>query len=219
MASDARGYVCKICDFGLARVLTSSSAAAGGGGGEGGGGVGGAKSSRSGSLPTSLSVAAAITSAAAAHPAFTHVSTHTHGTLAYQAPEVISQGRVGRPADIFSLGILAAEVLSGWKPFRALPLGAVVHAIVYSHERNERERGRDERERERRKRRRRKRGKEKEERKLFSYKKTQKKLKTQNLKTGRACPPGALRSSRTSSAAAGPRTQPRGRGPRPSWQR
>ena len=132
MVSDPRGYVCKICDFGLARVLTSSSAAAAG---RGGGGDK-ASSARSGSLPASLSVAAAVASAAAAHPsAFTHVSTHTHGTLAYQAPEVISQGKVGRPADVFSLVILSAELLSGWKPFRALPLGAVVHAIVYSHER------------------------------------------------------------------------------------
>ena len=131
VASDARGYICKICDFGLARVLTSSSAAAAGGGGGGSK----ASSSRSGSLPASLSVASAVASAAAAHPAFTHVSTHTHGTLAYQAPEVISQGRVGRPADVFSLAVLAAELLGGWKPFRALPLGAVVHAIVYSHER------------------------------------------------------------------------------------
>ena len=136
MASDARGYICKICDFGLARVLASSSAAAAGGGGGGGGGS--KNKSRIGSLPTSLSVAAAVASAAAAHPfatAFTHVSTHTHGTLAYQAPEVISQGKVGRPADIFSLAVLGSELLSGWKPFRALPLGAVVHAIVYSHER------------------------------------------------------------------------------------
>ena len=132
VASDARGYICKICDFGLARVLTSSSAASAAGGGGGGDKN---RSARSGSLPTSLSVAAAVASAAAAHPAFTHVSTHTHGTLAYQAPEVIAQGKVGRPADVFSLAILAAEVLSGWKPFRALPLGAVVHAIVYSHER------------------------------------------------------------------------------------
>ena len=132
VVSDARGYICKICDFGLARVLTSSSAAAAG---HGGGGGGKTSSSRSGSLPASLSVAAAVASAAAAHPAFTHVSTHTHGTLAYQAPEVISQGKVGRPADVFSLAVLSAEVLSGWKPFRALPLGAVVHAIVYSHER------------------------------------------------------------------------------------
>ena len=121
--------MCKICDFGLARVLTSSSAAAAGGGKV-------SSTSRSGSLPpSSLSVAAAITHAAASHPAFTHVSTHTHGTLAYQAPEVISQGKVGRPADVFSLAILAAELLSGWKPFSPMPLGAVVHAIVYSHER------------------------------------------------------------------------------------
>lgn len=132
VASDPRGYICKICDFGLARVLTSSSAAVAGSGGCGGCG---SSSRRGGCLPLSLSVAAAVTSAAAAHPAFTHVSTHTHGTLAYQAPEVIAQGRVGRPADIFSLAVLAAEVLSGWKPFRTLPLGAVVHAIVYSHER------------------------------------------------------------------------------------
>lgn len=204
MASDARGYICKICDFGLARVLTSSSAATAGGGGKPASSSA-SSSSRSGSLPISLSFAAAVASAAAAHPAFTHVSTHTHGTLAYQAPEVISQGRVGRPADVFSLAVLSAEVFSGWKPFRALPLGAVVHAIVYSHERQGRGR---EKQREK---------EERKEKKTHFLKNSKLKQNSKLGNTGRPCLLGARQSSRTSSAAAGPRNLPRGRGLPPSW--
>ena len=149
--------------------------------------------------------AAAVASAAAAHPAFTHVSTHTHGTLAYQAPEVISQGRVGRPADVFSLAVLSAEVFSGWKPFRALPLGAVVHAIVYSHERQGRGR---EKQREK---------EERKEKKTHFLKNSKLKQNSKLGNTGRPCLLGARQSSRTSSAAAGPRNLPRGRGLPPSW--
>lgn len=204
MASDARGYICKICDFGLARVLTSSSAATAGGGGKPASSSA-SSSARSGSLPISLSFAAAVASAAAAHPASTHVSTHTHGTLAYQAPEVISQGRVGRPADVFSLAVLSAEVFSGWRPFRALPLGAVVHAIVYSHERQGRGR---EKQREK---------EERKEKKTHFLKNSKLKQNSKLGNTGRPCLLGARQSSRTSSAAAGTRTLPRGRGLPPSW--
>jgi serine/threonine protein kinase len=157
------------------------------------------------SLPISLSFAAAVASAAAAHPAFTHVSTHTHGTLAYKAPEVISQGRVGRPADVFSLAVLSAEVFSGWRPFRALPLGAVVHAIVYSHERQGRGR---EKQREK---------EERKEKKTHFLKNSKLKQNSKLGNTGRPCLLGARQSSRTSSAAAGTRTLPRGRGLPPSW--
>jgi len=204
VASDARGYICKICDFGLARVLTSSSAATAGGGGKPASSSA-SSSARSGSLPISLSFAAAVASAAAAHPASTHVSTHTHGTLAYQAPEVISQGRVGRPADVFSLAVLSAEVFSGWRPFRALPLGAVVHAIVYSHERQGRGR---EKQREK---------EERKEKKTHFLKNSKLKQNSKLGNTGRPCLLGARQSSRTSSAAAGTRTLPRGRGLPPSW--
>jgi len=59
-----------------------------------------------------------------------HVTTATHGSIAYQAPEVLVTRRVGLPADVFSFGVLAAEVLTGVKAFKGLSIGRIVHAVV-----------------------------------------------------------------------------------------
>ena len=64
-----------------------------------------------------------------------HVSTHTHGSVQYMAPEVLAARRVGLPADVFSFGVLAAEVLTGRKPHSGRTVGAVVHAVVAARER------------------------------------------------------------------------------------
>lgn len=58
------------------------------------------------------------------------MSTATHGSIAYQAPEVLATRRVGLPADVFSFGVLATETLTGDKAFKRLSIGRIVHAVV-----------------------------------------------------------------------------------------
>ncbi len=43
----------------------------------------------------------------------------TMGTVAYMAPEAVSQGRVEAPADIYAVGIMLYEFLTGARPFEA----------------------------------------------------------------------------------------------------
>lgn len=51
------------------------------------------------------------------------------GTLAYLAPEVIEGGRITPASDIYSLGAVTYEMLTGDPPFRAENVGALVTAI------------------------------------------------------------------------------------------
>ena len=37
----------------------------------------------------------------------THLSTNTYGTISYMAPELLTEGKLGKPADIYSFGILS----------------------------------------------------------------------------------------------------------------
>ncbi|CAK0758375.1 hypothetical protein CVIRNUC_002615 [Coccomyxa viridis] len=65
---DPRGFVCKIADFGLSRVLENNA---------------------------------------------THISTNTHGTVAYMAPEVLQKGAMAMPADVYSFAMLMLELWTG----------------------------------------------------------------------------------------------------------
>lgn len=84
--ADARGFICKISDFGLARLAAAA----------------------------------------------THVSTMATGTSAYQAPEALSHGRLSRPGDVYSFGILMAELWTRVSPFTGLSIGQVVYGVVYA---------------------------------------------------------------------------------------
>ena len=53
----------------------------------------------------------------------THVSTRTHGTVAYQPPEVLAAGRVSRAADVWAFAVLAWELVVGAKPFAGWSVG------------------------------------------------------------------------------------------------
>ncbi|PRW55899.1 kinase [Chlorella sorokiniana] len=66
--NDRRGFICKLGDFGLSRML-------------------GAEES--------------------------HVDTQSYGTASYAAPELLTQGKLTKAADVFSLGIIMWEVVSG----------------------------------------------------------------------------------------------------------
>lgn len=51
------------------------------------------------------------------------------GTVAYMSPEQARGENVGAPSDVFSLGIIFYEMVSGSHPFRAASVMATLHAI------------------------------------------------------------------------------------------
>jgi serine/threonine protein kinase len=54
----------------------------------------------------------------------------TVGTIAYMSPEQISGGEIDARSDIFSLGILFHELLSGSRPFRGEHPAALMYSII-----------------------------------------------------------------------------------------
>ncbi|HEY3401556.1 MAG TPA: serine/threonine-protein kinase [Geothrix sp.] len=53
------------------------------------------------------------------------------GTLAYMAPEYLRTGTAQPASDLFSVGVMLHEGLSGEKPFRGGTTGAVVYTIIH----------------------------------------------------------------------------------------
>jgi serine/threonine protein kinase len=47
----------------------------------------------------------------------THVETASHGTVTHAAPELLTDGRLAKPCDIYSFGILAWELATGGRLF------------------------------------------------------------------------------------------------------
>ena len=60
----------------------------------------------------------------------THLSTHTVGTITHQAPELIRTGRLSKPADVFSFGVLMWEVVTGRQPWKGMMMGEVMTAVA-----------------------------------------------------------------------------------------
>jgi predicted Ser/Thr protein kinase len=57
------------------------------------------------------------------------------GTLAYMAPEYLRSGKAGPQSDLFSVGVMLFEALSGQKPFAGETTGAMVYNIIHDEAR------------------------------------------------------------------------------------
>ncbi|KAK9810110.1 hypothetical protein WJX72_005012 [[Myrmecia] bisecta] len=88
-AEDSRGFIAKISDFGLSRMLPEASPV--------------------GSM--------------ASTPDFT-------GTVTHMAPELLSEGRGSRAADVYSFGILMWEVLTGRTPYHHMSKVQIMVGVV-----------------------------------------------------------------------------------------
>lgn len=63
------------------------------------------------------------------HEKHTHISTQTYGTVAYMPPELLSNSRLTRSADIYSFGVLMWELTSG-EVCSPSPLPEAAHACT-----------------------------------------------------------------------------------------
>jgi hypothetical protein len=61
-----------------------------------------------------------LTDFGASRPLSTSTMTQAIGTPGYTAPEVLNNEPYGKPADVFSLGMLACELLAGERPFASM---------------------------------------------------------------------------------------------------
>ena len=56
----------------------------------------------------------------------THILTHTFGTAAYTAPEIVREGRLSAKSDVYALAILCWEAWTGQEPYRHMPHAASI---------------------------------------------------------------------------------------------
>lgn len=63
-----------------------------------------------------------------------HIQTLQHGT---QPPEMLHEGRLSKACDVYSLGMIAWELLSGQHPFEGMLAGQVFYHVVVLQQREE----------------------------------------------------------------------------------
>lgn len=52
------------------------------------------------------------------------------GTLSHMAPELLLDGRASRSSDVYAMGVLLWEALTGGRPWAGLPAAALPTAVV-----------------------------------------------------------------------------------------
>lgn len=59
-----------------------------------------------------------------------HLSTRTYGTVTHMPPELLLEGRLAPPADVYSFGIILWEMLAARSPFHGMTAGEVIQKVV-----------------------------------------------------------------------------------------
>jgi serine/threonine protein kinase len=84
-AADPRGFICKLADFGLSRMLDLNK---------------------------------------------THVSTQTYGTLPFMPVELLSEGHMGKSADVYSFAVVMWSLMTGDQPHHGMNTMQVLFNVV-----------------------------------------------------------------------------------------
>ena len=50
-----------------------------------------------------------------------------------QAPEILMEGKQGKPADVYSFGVTLWELFTGLKPFSKISRAILGHKVVFDH--------------------------------------------------------------------------------------
>ncbi|KAF6253847.1 hypothetical protein COO60DRAFT_383790 [Scenedesmus sp. NREL 46B-D3] len=119
-AWDSRGFVAKVSDFGLSRVMDAISAA---------NGTAATAASSSCGDPSSAVAAAAAGNASPGVPLGQWpVQAQQFGALSHAAPELMRGGELSKASDVYSVGVLLWELLTGQAPFHGMHPGQLLNA-------------------------------------------------------------------------------------------
>ncbi|WIA29581.1 hypothetical protein OEZ86_012073 [Tetradesmus obliquus] len=65
----------------------------------------------------------------------THLSTHTVGTITHQPPELMRSGRLSKPADVYSFGVMMWEVVMAAHPWKGMMMGEIMSKVMVEGQR------------------------------------------------------------------------------------
>ncbi|WIA09496.1 hypothetical protein OEZ85_008896 [Tetradesmus obliquus] len=65
----------------------------------------------------------------------THLSTHTVGTITHQPPELMRSGRLSKPADVYSFGVMMWEVVMAAHPWKGMMMGEIMSQVMVEGQR------------------------------------------------------------------------------------
>ncbi|WIA40607.1 hypothetical protein OEZ86_013945 [Tetradesmus obliquus] len=113
-AWDSRGFVAKVSDFGLSRVMDAISAANG--------------TAASSSSCGDASATPAGSPGAGVPLGQSRSQAQHFGALSHAAPELIRGGELSKASDVYSVGVLLWELLTGQVPFHGMHPGQLLNA-------------------------------------------------------------------------------------------